>query len=182
MAGRSAAFRAARFAAASAPFSRCSARSRFAEIWGGVVGQTVHGMPQIGQLRRGLWVASGFGRQGLNTTAMAGQLIARGILWGDDRWRLFAPFELVWAGGTTGRVVGQAVGIWARGGAAGRAAGRARALARTGAASRGAAGSRRRAGRPRARDQPMAAPISRAAPERRACHADARVRGALAIT
>src|SRR6202163_3424237 len=81
-----------------------------AEVWGGAVGQTVHGMPQIGQLRRGLWVASGFGRQGLNTSAMAGQLIARSILWGDERWRLFSPFELVWAGGSTGRVVGHAVG------------------------------------------------------------------------
>ena len=49
---------------------------------------------------RALWVASGFGRQGLSTTAMAGQLIARSILWGDERWRLFSPFELVWAGGT----------------------------------------------------------------------------------
>ena len=89
-----------------------------AEVWGGVVGQTVHGMPQIGQLRKGLWVTSGFGRQGLNTSAMAGHLIAQSILWGDDRWRLFAPFELVWAGGTTGRVAGHAVGIWGRGSSA----------------------------------------------------------------
>jgi len=77
----------------------------------------VHGMPQIGQLRRGLWVASGFGRQGLNTSALAGQLIARSILWGDDRWRLFSPFELVWAGGTTGRVAGHFISLWARGAA-----------------------------------------------------------------
>src|SRR3977135_1766847 len=89
-----------------------------AEVWGGAVGQTVHGMPQIGQLRRGLWVASGFGRQGLNTTAMAGQLIARSILWGDERWRLFSPFELVWAGGSTGRVAGHVIGIWGRGSSA----------------------------------------------------------------
>jgi glycine/D-amino acid oxidase-like deaminating enzyme len=89
-----------------------------AEVWGGAVGQTVHGMPQIGQLRKGLWVTSGFGRQGLNTSAMAGRLIAQGILWGDDRWRLFSPFELVWAGGSTGRVVGHAVGIWGRGSSA----------------------------------------------------------------
>jgi glycine/D-amino acid oxidase-like deaminating enzyme len=89
-----------------------------AEMFGGAIGQTVHGMPQIGQLRKGLWVASGFGRQGLNTTAMAGQLIARSILWGDERWRLFSPFELVWAGGRTGRIVGQAVGAWERGRAA----------------------------------------------------------------
>ncbi|MGL3209494.1 NAD(P)/FAD-dependent oxidoreductase [Bradyrhizobium sp. BR 1433] len=88
-----------------------------AEMFGGAVGVTVHGMPQIGQLRRGLWVASGFGRQGLNTSALAGQLIARSILRGDDRWRLFSPFELVWAGGTTGRVAGHFVSLWARGAA-----------------------------------------------------------------
>jgi glycine/D-amino acid oxidase-like deaminating enzyme len=89
-----------------------------AEAWGGAIGQTVHGMPQIGQLRKELWVTSGFGRQGLNTSAMAGQLIARSILWGDERWRLFSPFELVWAGGTTGRVAGYAIGMWERGSSA----------------------------------------------------------------
>ena len=89
-----------------------------AEVWGGAVGQTVHGMPQIGQLRRGLWVASGFGRQGLTTSAIAGQLIARSILWGDERWRLFSPFELVWAGGPTGRVAGHIIGMWGRGSSA----------------------------------------------------------------
>jgi hypothetical protein len=93
-------------------------RVEIAEVWGGAVGQTVHGMPQIGQLRRGLWVTSGFGRQGLNTSAMAGQLIARSILWGDERWRLFSPFELVWAGGPTGRVAGYVIGMWGRGSSA----------------------------------------------------------------
>ncbi|MDB5617103.1 FAD-binding oxidoreductase [Tardiphaga sp.] len=85
-----------------------------AETFGGAVGQTVHGMPQIGELRRGLWVASGFGRQGLNTTAMAGRLIVSGILDRDDRWKLFSPFELVWAGGRTGRIAGHGIGIWNR--------------------------------------------------------------------
>jgi glycine/D-amino acid oxidase-like deaminating enzyme len=89
-----------------------------ADVWGGAIGQTVHGMPQIGQLRKGLWVASGFGRQGLGTTALAGQLIARSILWGDDRWRLFSPFELVWAGGVTGRLAGHLIGMWGRGSSA----------------------------------------------------------------
>src|SRR5215207_7037533 len=42
------------------------------DVFGGAVGVTVHGMPQIGQLRKGLWVASGFGRQGINTSAMEG--------------------------------------------------------------------------------------------------------------
>jgi hypothetical protein len=45
-------------------------------------------------------------------------MIARGILWGDDRWRLFAPFELVWAGGRAGRVAGQVVTGWTRASAA----------------------------------------------------------------
>src|SRR6202171_1477215 len=93
-------------------------RVEISEVFGGAIGQTVHGMPQIGQLHKGLWVASGFGRQGLNTSAMAGQLIARSILWGDERWRLFSPFELVWAGGPTGRVAGYVIGMWGRGSAA----------------------------------------------------------------
>ena len=89
-------------------------RVAIAETFGGAIGQTVHGMPQIGELRRGLWVASGFGRQGLNTTAMAGQLIAAGMMHRDDRWKLFSPFELVWAGGRTGRIAGHGIGIWNR--------------------------------------------------------------------
>jgi hypothetical protein len=93
-------------------------RVEITDTFGGATGQTVHGMPQIGQLRKGLWVASGFGRQGLNTSAMAGQLIARSILWGDERWRLFSPFELVWAGGPIGRAAGLVVGLWNRGSSA----------------------------------------------------------------
>src|ERR1700761_1420330 len=93
-------------------------RVTISDVWGGAVGQTVHGMPQIGQLRKGLWVASGFGRQGLATTAMAAQLIVRSILWGDERWRLFSPFDLVWAGVTTGRAAGHLIGLWSRGSSA----------------------------------------------------------------
>ncbi|HEY0219531.1 MAG TPA: FAD-dependent oxidoreductase [Afipia sp.] len=88
--------------------------AKIERVWGGVFGQTIHGMPQVGRLRPGLWVVSGFGRQGLNTSAMGGDLISRSILWGDDRWKLFAPFELVWAGGTGGRVVGQVMGALSR--------------------------------------------------------------------
>jgi hypothetical protein len=123
-------------------------------------------MPQIGQLRRGLWVASGFGRQGLNTTAMAGQLIARSILWGDERWRLFSPFELVWAGGRTGRIAGHAIGSWARGSSA--AAGllaryRERARAREGIREARLAEANRQAGTrpPPRRPPPGRPPISR---------------------
>jgi glycine/D-amino acid oxidase-like deaminating enzyme len=78
-----------------------------AHAWSGTVGRAVHRMPQIGEIQPGLWVASGFSGHGLNTTAMAGELIARGIVDADQTWRLFAPYELVWAGGRIGRLVAQ---------------------------------------------------------------------------
>ena len=81
--------------------------------WTGELGMTVHRMPQIGELSPGVWLASGFGGHGLNTTAMAGNLIARAVVEGDDQWRQFQPFELVWAGGRAGRIVIQAA-YWGR--------------------------------------------------------------------
>jgi glycine/D-amino acid oxidase-like deaminating enzyme len=75
--------------------------------WSGTLGNSIHCMPQLGELGPGVWLASGFGGHGLNTTAMAGNLIARAIVEGDHTWRLFTPFELVWAGGTVGRAVAQ---------------------------------------------------------------------------
>ena len=80
-----------------------------AHLWRGTLGRSVHRMPQIGEIEPGVWVASGFGGQGVNTTAMAGELIGRGIVEGDDTWRLFAPYELVWAGGLVGRAAVQGV-------------------------------------------------------------------------
>jgi hypothetical protein len=69
-------------------------------------------MPQIGELSPGLWLASAFGGHGINTTAMAGNILAQAIVEGDDTWRLFAPFELVWAGGRAGRMAMQALYWW----------------------------------------------------------------------
>jgi glycine/D-amino acid oxidase-like deaminating enzyme len=80
--------------------------------WSGVLGSPLHRMPQIGELSPGLWLASGFGGHGLNTTAMAGNIIAQAISDGDDTWRLFAPFELVWAGGKPGRAAMQVYYWW----------------------------------------------------------------------
>jgi gamma-glutamylputrescine oxidase len=76
--------------------------------WSGTLGNTIHRMPQIGELGHHVWLASGFGGHGLNTTAMAGNLIARAIAENDQTWRQFAPFELVWAGGILGRAAVQA--------------------------------------------------------------------------
>lgn len=81
--------------------------------WTGTLGNAVHRMPQIGEIIGGVWLASGFGGHGLNTTAMAGNMIARAIVDGDTSWRLFLPFELIWAGGALGRTVAQAF-YWTR--------------------------------------------------------------------
>jgi hypothetical protein len=82
-------------------------------VWSGTLGNSLHRMPQLGELGPGVWLASGFGGHGLNTTAMAGNLIARAIVDGDQTWRQFTPFELVWAGGIFGRAVAQA-SCWIR--------------------------------------------------------------------
>jgi glycine/D-amino acid oxidase-like deaminating enzyme len=81
--------------------------------WNGTLGNTVHRMPQIGELGPGVWLASGFGGHGLNTTAMAGNIVARAIVKGDETWRKFTPFELVWAGGMFGRAAAQ-LRVWTK--------------------------------------------------------------------
>src|ERR1700757_5375975 len=81
--------------------------------WAGTLGITVHRMPQIGELGPGVWLASGFGGHGLNTTAMGGNLIARAIVEADQTWRQFTPFELVWAGGVFGRAAAQ-IRVWVK--------------------------------------------------------------------
>jgi 2Fe-2S ferredoxin len=43
---------------------------------------------------------------------MAGNILAQAIVEGDDTWRLFAPFELVWAGGHLGRAAMQVFYWW----------------------------------------------------------------------
>lgn len=101
-----------------------------AYLWRGTLGRSIHRMPQIGALEPGQWLASGFGGHGLNTTAMAGELIARGIVENDDTWRLFAPYELVWAGGVFGRAAAQAM-YWSSGPFAQLAQARARRRERT---------------------------------------------------
>src|SRR5215831_8677570 len=75
--------------------------------WSGVMGYAVHKMPQVGEVSPGLWVATAFGGHGLNTSAMAGELVAAAIADGDDRWRLFGSYDLVHAGGHIGRTAVQ---------------------------------------------------------------------------
>jgi glycine/D-amino acid oxidase-like deaminating enzyme len=71
--------------------------------WPGQMAYALHKMPIIIRLDRGLWAMTAFGGHGLNTTAMAGRLVARAITRRDDRFRLFSDFGVRWAGGPVGR-------------------------------------------------------------------------------
>ncbi|TIM18748.1 MAG: FAD-binding oxidoreductase, partial [Mesorhizobium sp.] len=75
--------------------------------WSGLMSYARHLMPQIGALQPGVWYLTAFGGHGINTTAIAGKLIAEAILGESDRYRLFAPFGLAWAGGPAGLAVAQ---------------------------------------------------------------------------
>lgn len=72
--------------------------------WAGLMGYALHKMPLIGRDAEGQWFATAFGGHGLNTTAMAGVLVARGIVGADDSWRRFSPFAPRWAYGQLGRL------------------------------------------------------------------------------
>lgn len=79
--------------------------------WGGLMSYAVHKMPQIGEVTPGVWYAMGFGGHGMNTTTMAGELVAGAIAEGDDRYRLFAPFGLTPTGGPIGAAAAQ-ISYW----------------------------------------------------------------------
>lgn len=76
--------------------------------WAGLMGYALHSMPLIGEVEDGIWMATAFGGCGLNTTAMAGCLIAGAISDGDDRYKLFSAYKRNWAGGMIGRAGVQA--------------------------------------------------------------------------
>ena len=72
--------------------------------WAGLMGYAIHKMPLIGRDAEGQWYATAFGGHGVNTTAMGGVLVARGISGEDDAWRRFTPFAPRWAFGQLGRL------------------------------------------------------------------------------
>lgn len=75
--------------------------------WSGLMGYARHKMPQIGQMAPEVWYATAFGGHGLNTTAIAGKVLAEAILGESDRVAMFAPFGLKWAGGRFGLAAAQ---------------------------------------------------------------------------
>ena len=80
--------------------------------WSGLMAYCLDKMPIIGEIQPGIWAATGFGGHGLNTTAMAGILIASAIANDDQRWRDFSPYPPRWAGGLAGRA-GVQLSYWA---------------------------------------------------------------------
>lgn len=80
--------------------------------WSGLMGYCRHRMPVIRRLDSGAWVATAFGGHGLNTTAMAGELMATALAEADDRWRDFSRYDLAWHGGPAGRAAVQATYWW----------------------------------------------------------------------
>ncbi|MCZ4094187.1 NAD(P)/FAD-dependent oxidoreductase [Sinorhizobium psoraleae] len=75
--------------------------------WSGLMSYARHLMPQIGQMSPGVWYCTAFGGHGLNTTAIGGKVVAEGILGQSERYKLYQPFGLVWAGGLAGLAVAQ---------------------------------------------------------------------------
>ena len=75
--------------------------------WSGRMAYARHLMPQLGQLHPDVWHITAFGGHGLNSTAIAGKVLAEAILHQTDRISQFAPFKLNWAGGAIGLAVAQ---------------------------------------------------------------------------
>ena len=75
--------------------------------WGGFMGYPAHKMPQIGELEPGFWYAQGFGGSGMTATVAGGEVVADAIMNGDERYKLFAPFGLQYAGKPFGPIVAQ---------------------------------------------------------------------------
>lgn len=75
--------------------------------WGGYMGYPVHKMPQIGELEPGFWYAQGFGGSGMTPTVAAGEVVSDAIVNGDERYKLFEPFGLDYAGKPFGPIVAQ---------------------------------------------------------------------------
>ena len=80
---------------------------RIEYAWPGIMGYAPHKMPQVGEIRPGLWVCSAFGGHGLAQTAAGADAVAAGILGDDSLWRLFTPFGTGWAGGLLGQAATQ---------------------------------------------------------------------------
>jgi gamma-glutamylputrescine oxidase len=68
---------------------------RIEHAWSGLMSYARHGMPQVGRIDDGLWVAQAFGGHGVAPTTFAGELLAEAIAGGSEGWRDFRDYGLV---------------------------------------------------------------------------------------
>lgn len=78
----------------------------FSHIWSGTMAYVFHRMPVIDQIIPNVWFLNGFGGHGLNTTAMAAQIVADAVVAHSTTWTLFGPFKRGFSffGGFPGRI------------------------------------------------------------------------------
>ena len=81
-------------------------------IWSGMQGYSRHRMPQIQEVTPGLWVNMGHGGQGITTTTLCGDLIAKALVHGDPTYKLFRPYGLDFTGGPLGKPVAAILAWW----------------------------------------------------------------------
>jgi len=77
--------------------------------WAGTMGYTAHKMPNIGQMRPGIWACTNFGGNGVCPTTAGGEVIARAIAKGDETYKLYEPWSYAWTGGVAGQLAARAV-------------------------------------------------------------------------
>ena len=82
--------------------------------WPGTMGYARHRMPQIGELEPGVWYCQGFGGSGMCSTTAGGEAVAAAIAGEDERYRLFEPFGLDFAGGRLGPALAELAYAWWR--------------------------------------------------------------------
>jgi gamma-glutamylputrescine oxidase len=85
---------------------------RIEHAWSGLMSYARHGMPQLGEIEPGLWLAQAFGGHGVAPTTFAGELLAAAIAEGDTRWRELQGFGLVSAFKPAGFVAAQLSYWW----------------------------------------------------------------------
>ena len=72
--------------------------------WSGTMAYAPHRMPVIAEVERDIFVTSGFGGHGLNTTAMAATILAETLAHHGKRHHLFARYGLQPSYGALGRI------------------------------------------------------------------------------
>jgi gamma-glutamylputrescine oxidase len=95
-------------------YPQLAGKVRTAYGWSGELCYAPHKMPQIGKLDDNYWYATCFGGHGLAPTTAGGEAIAAAISGQDDRYTLFKPFGLQYAGGRLAPYVAQSVYWWWR--------------------------------------------------------------------